>query len=130
MATIQDILAAKAAVKKAAVPGKPQSLVLSASSKKEQQKAPAPDYYEQRSLSATDGQAVDHTPINAQQAMTTWHEALNSFASELAITNDPKDPSHSWLAIFPSGLNAPPILLHRLQFIEHPQTIRLANHPF
>jgi hypothetical protein len=131
MATIQEILAAKKAAAKAlAQPGKPKALVLSANAPKEKPKAPAPDYYEERSLAVPEGQSIDMTPIEAQPAMTMWHEALNAFESELAITNDPKDPMHAWIAVFPSGLTAPPILLQRLQYIEHPQTIRPANHPF
>lgn len=131
MATIQEILAAKkAALKAPAQPGKPKALVLSANAPKDKPKVPAPDYYEERSLAVSEGQAIDMTPIEALPATTMWHEALNAFASELAITNDPKDPMHAWIAVFPSGLQAPPILLNRLQYIEHPQTIRPANHPF
>jgi hypothetical protein len=91
--------------------------------------SPTPAYQDERSLSLPDGQAVDMTPVGADPTVITWHAALNSFASELAITNDPVDPAHSWIAIFPHS-GAAPILLHRLQFREHPATRRPENHPF
>jgi hypothetical protein len=134
--TIAEKIATQQAAKNAAppaaavVPGKPRGLVLSASQPEPTTTpSPAPAYQDERSLSLPDGQAVDMTPVGADPATITWHTALNSFASELAITNDPVDPAHSWIAIFPHS-GAPPILLHRLQFREHPQTKRPENHPF
>jgi hypothetical protein len=112
-------------------PGKRRGLVISAS-QPDFTPAPAPavDYYEERSLSVPHGQAVDMTPVGAMPATATWHQALNSFASELVITNDPEDPEQAWIAIQPKSLVAPLILLHRIQYIEHPQTKRPDNHPF
>lgn len=89
-----------------------------------------PDYHEDRTLSVPQGQAVDMTPVDALLATKTWHQALNSFVSELVITNDPENPEQAWIAIQPSNLVAPLILLHRLQYVEHPQTKRPENHPF
>ena len=110
-------------------PGKRRGLVISAS-QPDPTPAPAPDYHDERSLSVPQGQAVDMTPVDALLATATWHQALNSFASELVITNDPEDPEQAWIAIQPKGLVAPLILLHRIQYIEHPQTKRPDNHPF
>jgi hypothetical protein len=134
--TIAEKIAAQQAAKNAAppvpvtLPGKPRGLVLSASQPEPMpMPSPTPAYQDERSLSVPDGQAVDITPLDADQSTIIWHKSLNSFASELAITNDPVDPAHSWIAIFPHS-GAPPILLHRLQFREHPQTGRPQNHPF
>jgi hypothetical protein len=127
--TLKEKLAQKAAAQQ--TPGKPRGLMLSASKPAPEPKtAPAPDYYEERSLAVPDGQGIDMTPVGALPATTTWHQAMNSFESELAITNDPEDPTHAWIAVFPSGLQAPPILLKRIQYLEHPQTKRPANQPF
>jgi hypothetical protein len=134
--TLAEKIAARHAAQDAAplvpvtLPGKPRGLVISASQPEPTKTpSPTPAYQDERSLSLPDGQAVDMTPVGADPATITWHTALNSFASELAITNDPVDPAHSWIAIFPHS-GAAPILLHRLQFREHPQTGRPANHPF
>lgn len=112
-------------------PGKPRGLVLSSKAPEPTPlPTPAPEF-DERSLALPQGQAIDMTPIDALPQTATWHQALNAFESELVITNDPLDPTHSWLAVFPKGLkNASPILLHRLQFFEHPLTKRPANHPF
>ena len=112
-------------------PGKPRGLVLSSKAPElPQPPTPAPES-DERSLALPQWQTIDMTPIDASPETRTWHQALNAFESELAITNDPLDPTHSWLAVFPKGVkDASPILLHRLQFFEHPATQRPANHPF
>jgi hypothetical protein len=133
--TLAEKIAARHAAQDAAppvpvaLPGKPRGLVLSASPQEDPRQMQLPAYHEERSLSVPDGQAVDVTPLDADPTTITWHTAMNSFASELAITNDLFDPSHSWIAVFPHS-GAPPILLHRLQFREHPQTKRPDNHPY
>ena len=113
------------------LPGKPRGLVIS-SKAPEPTPAPTPaPESDERSLALPQGQAIDMTLVDALPQTRTWHQALNAFESELVVTNDPLDPTHSWLAVFPKGVkDAPPILLHRLQFFEHPSTQRPANHPF
>jgi len=115
----------------APLPGKPRGLVISS---KEPDPTPPPTpapESDERSLGLPQGQTIDMTPVDALPQTATWHQALSAFESELAITNDPLDSTHSWLAVFPKGMkDAPPILLHRLQFFEHPSTQRPANHPF
>lgn len=112
-------------------PGKPRGLVLSSKAPEPTPlPTPAPEF-DERSLGLPQGQTIDMTPVDALPETRTWHQALNAFESELAITNDPLDPTHSWLAVFPKGVkDALPILIHRLQFVEHPSTQRPANHPF
>lgn len=119
----------EAAINRILPPGKTKGLVLS-NSKPDPTPAPTVDYYEERSLAVPQGQGIDMTPVDALPMTTMWHQGLNSFASDLAITNDPKDPTHAWLAVFAKGMVGPPILLHRIQYIEHPQTQRPANQPF
>lgn len=113
-------------------PGKPRGLVLSAKAPETPDLFPTPaPESDERSLALPRGQAIDMTPVDALPQTATWHQALSAFESELAITNDPSDPTHSWLAVFPKGVGyVPPILIHRLQFFEHPSTQRPANHPF
>jgi hypothetical protein len=113
------------------LPGKPRGLVIS-SKAPEPTPAPTPvPESDERSLALPQGQTIDMTPVDALPETKTWHQALSAFESELVITNDPLDPTHSWLAVFPKGLkDASPILIHRLQFFEHPATKRPANHPF
>lgn len=133
--TLAEKIAARQAERSAApapLPGKPKGLVISS-------KAPAPEIptpttapeFDDRSLALPQGQSIDMTPTTACAETKTWHQALNAFESELVVTNDPQDPTHSWLAVFPKGTECvTPILLHRLQFFEHPATKRPANHPF
>lgn len=113
------------------LPGKPRGLVISS---KAPEPTPPPTLApesDERSLGLPQGQTIDMTPVDALPQTATWHQGLNAFESELVVTNDPLDPTHSWLAVFPKGMkDAPPILLHRLQFFEHPSTQRPANHPF
>ena len=112
-------------------PGKPRGLVLSSKAPEPTPlPTPAPEF-DERSLGLPQGQTIDMTPVDALPQTATWHQALNAFESELVITNDPQDPTHLWLAVFPKGVGyVPPILIHRLQFFEHPSTQRPANHPF
>jgi hypothetical protein len=131
--TLAEKIAARQAERSAApapLPGKPKGLVLSS----KPETAPAPTRgpeSDERSLALPHGQAIDMTPANASPEVATWHQAMNAFETELVVTNDPQDPTHFWLAVFPSGMKCPaPILLHRLQFFEHPQTNRPANCPF
>jgi hypothetical protein len=128
--TLSEKIAAKKAAQQAPAPapGKLRSLVLS------NKPAPSPPlqvgFHDERSLSVPSGQTVDVTPLEASLETITWHQAMNSFASNLAITNDPEDPTHSWIAVFPEGVKSLPILLHKLEFREHPLTRRLENQPF
>ena len=69
---------------------------------------------ELRSLSETKGEAIPLTPCNASREVETWHEAMNSFESQLCVMRDPLDSDVVWLAIRPDRDGLPPILLHRL----------------
>jgi hypothetical protein len=136
--TLAEKIAARKAERAAAqpttlpTPGKPRGLVLSSKAPELPIRPPTPaPESDERSLGLTQGQAIDMTPVDALPQTRTWHQALNAFESELVVTNDPLDPTHSWLAVFPKGVGyVPPILIHRLQFFEHPSTQRPANHPF
>ena len=132
---LSEIIAAKQVAKEKALaattmPGKSRGLVLSTKRPAEPTQLPSLAYHEERSLAVSSGQGIDMTPLNPTPGESMWHQALNSFVSELSITNDPSDPTHAWVAIFPHGLNTTPILLHRLQYREHPLTQRPSNHPF
>ena len=67
-----------------------------------------------RSLSETKGEAIPLTPCNASREVETWHEAMNSFESQLCVMRDPADSDVVWLAIRPDREGLPPILIHRL----------------
>lgn len=77
---------------------------------------------EERSLSATQGEAIPMTPINADAETQTWHAALNAFDSELCVMRDPMDSEVVWLAVRSYRDGMPPILIHRLPWTlwEHP----------
>ena len=70
-----------------------------------------------RSLSQPQGEAIPLTPCNASREVETWHEAMNSFESQLCVMRDPADSEVVWLAIRPDREGLPPILLHRLPWI-------------
>jgi len=127
---LSEIIAAKQVAKEKALaaptPGKSRGLVLST----RRPALPSLAFHDERSLGVSSGQGIDMTPVNPTVEESIWNQALNSFASELSITNDPADPTHAWISIFPHGLNTTPILLHRLQYREHPLTQRPANQPF
>lgn len=67
-----------------------------------------------RSLSQPEGEAIPLTPCNADKEVETWHEAMNSFESQLCVMRDPADSEVIWLAIRAERDGLPPILLHRL----------------
>lgn len=69
---------------------------------------------ELRSLSQPQGEAIPLTPCNASREVTTWHEAMNAFESQLCVMRDPLDSDVIWLAIRPDREGLPPILIHRL----------------
>jgi hypothetical protein len=129
---LSEIIAAKQVAKEKALaaptPGKSRGLVLS--TRRPEPALPSLAFHDERSLGVSSGQGIDMTPVNPTVEESIWNQALNSFASELSITNDPADPTHAWISIFPHGLNTTPILVHRLQYREHPLTQRPANQPF
>lgn len=131
---LSEIIAAKQVAKEKAyaalTPGKSRGLVLSTKRPADPIPLPSLAFHDERSLGVSSGQGIDMTPVNPTPGESMWHQALNSFVSELSITNDPLDPTHAWIAIYPHGSNANPILVHRLQYREHPLTQRPANHPF
>jgi hypothetical protein len=87
---------------------------------------------EPRSLSRTAGEAIDMTPVKADNEVETWHAALNAFESSLCVMRDPKEPDVIWLAVRPDREGLPPLLVHRLPWVlwNHPQEIRPDNEPF
>lgn len=69
---------------------------------------------ERRSLSQRQGEAIPMTPLNAESEATTWHQAMNSYETDLVVMRDPIEPNVAWLAVRPERSELPPILLHRL----------------
>lgn len=69
---------------------------------------------ERRSLSQRQGEAIPMTPLNADLEATTWHQAMNSYETDLVVMRDPSEPEVAWLAVRPERSDLPPILLHRL----------------
>ena len=69
---------------------------------------------ERRSLSQRQGEAIPMTPLNADLEATTWHQAMNSYETDLVVMRDPIEPEVAWLAVRPERSDLPPILLHRL----------------
>lgn len=113
--------------------GTPASKLLSKPMLVSSSPAPEPkkiEEAEERNLSQTMGHGIDHTPVNATQPQQMWNEALNAFASEMCIVNDPKDPEMAWIALRLNGTEERPLLLYRLPYWEHPMTIRKDNEPF
>ena len=86
---------------------------------------------ELRSLSETKGEAIPLTPCNASREVETWHEATNSFESQLCAMRDPQDSDVIWLAIRADRDGLPPILLNRLPWTlwDYPHA-PTANQPF
>ncbi len=102
-------------------------MLVSSSPAKEQKKIEEAD---ERNLSQTSGHGVDHTPVMATETQQAWNQALNSFASEMCIVSDPKDPEMAWIALRINGQEERPLLLYRLQYWQHPLTIRQETDPF
>jgi len=85
---------------------------------------------DRRSLSATDGEAIPMTPMEADASVTAWHAALNAFESELCLMTDPHDPERAWIAVRLDGQEQWPILLKSFPLYEHPRTVRPPDKPF
>lgn len=85
---------------------------------------------DRRSLSATEGEAIPMTPMEADASVTAWHAALNAFESELCLMTDPQDPERAWIAVRLDGQEQWPILLKSFPLYEHPRTARPADKPF
>jgi hypothetical protein len=140
MPSISEIIAAKAARAAAerapeVAPGKPRGsgLVLNSAPLPKPPEPPAPpEAPEPRSLSRPAGETIPMVPTRAEKEEATWHEALNSFESQLCAMRDPLDPETIWLAVRPNRAGLPPILLHRLPWAlwEHPATVRKEDEPF
>jgi hypothetical protein len=86
---------------------------------------------ELRSLSQPEGEAIPLTPCNASNEVSTWHEAMNAFESQLCAMRDPLDSDVIWLAIRADRDGLPPILIHRLPWTlwDYPGKAP-ANQPF
>lgn len=116
-------LEVESAINRIDPPGKRKGLVVSANKPlapaEIEQKAA---YKEERSLSATQGEAIPMTPSNADAETQTWHAAINAFETELCVMRDPQDSEVVWLAVRSYRDGMPPILIHRLPWTlwEHP----------
>lgn len=113
----------EAAINRIDPPGKRRGLVVSAKPLPAPATTPQqPAQPEERSLSATAGEAIPMTPSNADAETQTWHAALNAFESELCVMRDPMDSEVVWLAVKSYRDGMPPILIHRLPWTlwEHP----------
>jgi hypothetical protein len=83
---------------------------------------------EERSLSATEGEAIPVIPVDSDEQEKTWHAAMNAFESELCLMTDPKDPERGWIAVRLNGQEDHPILLKSFMLYPHPRTVR--SEPF
>lgn len=112
--TLTDRLETAAAINRIDPPGKYQARVAAGLILSEQ---PA-----NRSLSQATGEGIDITPTAADAEVTTWHQSLNAYESDLVVMRDPATPEACWLACRPRRVGLPPILLHRLPWLmfEHP----------
>jgi len=114
--------------------GTPPSKLLSkpmlVSSSTVPEKKKVEEIVDERSLSQTMGEGIDHTPVNPQMGQNEWNEALNAFKSEMCIVSDPKDPEMAWIGLRLNGKEERPLLLYQLPYWEHPLTVRPDNHPF
>lgn len=141
MPTIAELLAAKST---AAAPAKSGAAAQEAAAKKsltpglkirEADRDPEPaeksPEVEIRSLSSTCGEAIPMTPVNAPPDVLAWDSALNAFATELCVMEDPNpEAEHVWLAVRRIDRQSEPILLYRLPLFPHPQATRRPNEPF
>ena len=103
-------------------PGKRQSIVLTRSPEKVVQPQPQPMEIEVRSLAATDGELVPVVPTTATAGEIAWHQAMNSFETDLVLMPDPIDPERGWIAIRAKGMEQHPILLKSFPLYQHPQS--------
>lgn len=114
-------------------PKKHKALVLSASTPlPPADVAKKAHYKELRSLSRSHGEAIPMVPVDADKSTQTWHEAMNSFETDLCLMRDPTDPEVAWLAVRSNQNDCHPILIHRLPWIlwEHPQTSKPESEPY
>lgn len=132
MPTISELLAAQQAARQ----GKPQrppaaSMILKQEAQPSRPSTPTSNP-SPRSLSRPSGEAIDMTPVGADEETATWHKALNAYDSTLCLMRDPYEPEVVWLAVRAERPNLPPILIHRLPWViyDHPHTPRHPNEPF
>ncbi len=125
MATIAEILAAKAAASKpgAAAPAAKKPLPapgLKIGPDKPEGIEPTAEILP-RSLSTTSGEDVPRTPLNATPQELVWHSALQALNTELCVIPDP-DPRNerSWLAIRRLSDPDHPLFLFSLPAFPHP----------
>lgn len=155
MATLNEIMAAKAAAREQAAkaqpqapddpelteainridpPDKPRGIVLSKepiAPEPRGQATPILTDDAPRSMGQPNGEGIDLTPIDATPAQANWHAAVNAPLTELVIMSDPRDDEVAWIAIRNPDQPFDPILLYPLPFWEHPRTSAKKQHcPF
>ena len=123
MPTLSELIA-----QKKPQPARPAGMILN--DKPVPKPAAPPEDPGPRSLSTTEGETIDMTPVSASKAEQTWHSALNAFESELCLMTDPKDPERAWIAVRLDGQEEWPILLKSFPLYQHPRTVRPDNEPF
>jgi hypothetical protein len=89
-----------------------------------------PEDIQPRSLGASEGEAIDVTPLAADQCIKDWHKAVSAFSTELVIMRDPVDPERAWLAVRLEEEPLHPLLLKDLPIYDHPRAFRKPNEPF
>ncbi len=91
-----------------------------------------PDEPAPRNLAEFSGETLPLTPTDAPEAVARWHAVLESFETDLCLMRDPSDPEVCWLALRNTSTQLPPALLHRLPWLlwEHPRTERPPSQPF
>lgn len=83
-----------------------------------------------RSLGQPMGEAIDLTPLEADDCIRNWHKAVAAFDTDLVLMRDPMDPQRAWLAVRLEEAPMDPILIKSLPLFEHPRAHRQPAEPF
>jgi len=86
---------------------------------------------EPRALGARVGESLTVLPDAASAEVLAWDEIKHAFTTDLVIMSDPvPGAEHAWIALKPASLGLRPILIHKLPFWIHPETIKAPGDPF
>lgn len=85
---------------------------------------------EPRSLGQPVGEAIDMTPLEADDCIKNWHKAVAAFDTDLVLMRDPADPETAWLAVRLPEAPLDPILIKSLPLFDHPRAHRQPGEPF